>query len=329
MFIINASLKIARSGRISYRRPCFGSMWMCLNREMSQISSVSIEWIKRARAIVPELTDDRHKGQAGRIGVIGGSLEYTGAPYFAAITALKVGADLVHVFCMKDAATVIKSYSPELIVHPLLDGNEPIESIRPWLDRLHVLVIGPGLGRDESVLATVAQLIQVCKKLHKPMVIDADGLFLLAQNIDVIKDAVNIVLTPNAIEYQRLFGVDGVDFEEKMNRIGSEGKTVLLKGATDKIYTGSCSTEYLGISGGSGRRCGGQGDLLSGSIATMLCWAYEFGEEEPAKVACYAASHFVKELNACAFRDKGRSMTASDMLEQIHSVFQYTFERSE
>ncbi|XP_010182325.1 PREDICTED: ATP-dependent (S)-NAD(P)H-hydrate dehydratase-like, partial [Mesitornis unicolor] len=72
------------------------------------------------RNVIPPLTGKKHKGQDGRIGIVGGCQEYTGAPYFAAITALKVGADLSHVFCTKDAATVIKSYSPELIVHPVL-----------------------------------------------------------------------------------------------------------------------------------------------------------------------------------------------------------------
>nr|KAF6374703.1 NAD(P)HX dehydratase [Pipistrellus kuhlii] len=70
--------------------------------------------------IIPPLTSKKHKGQAGRIGIVGGCQEYTGAPYFAAISALKVGADLSHVFCTREAAPVIKSYSPELIVHPVL-----------------------------------------------------------------------------------------------------------------------------------------------------------------------------------------------------------------
>lgn len=63
-----------------------------------------------------------HKGEAGRIGVIGGSLEYTGAPYYAGIAALKFGADLCHVFCPKAASIPLKCYSPELIVHPILDA---------------------------------------------------------------------------------------------------------------------------------------------------------------------------------------------------------------
>jgi ATP-dependent NAD(P)H-hydrate dehydratase len=70
---------------------------------------------------VPKLTNNFHKGEAGRIGIVGGSLEYTGAVYYSGISALKVGCDLVHVFCPQSAALPIKSYSPELIVHPLLD----------------------------------------------------------------------------------------------------------------------------------------------------------------------------------------------------------------
>lgn len=92
------------------------------------------------RNAIPKMSSERHKGQYGRIGVVGGSLEYTGAPYFAAISALRVGADLAHVFCQQEAAVVIKSYSPELIVHPLLDRVDAIDLITPWLQRLHVLV---------------------------------------------------------------------------------------------------------------------------------------------------------------------------------------------
>jgi NAD(P)H-hydrate repair Nnr-like enzyme with NAD(P)H-hydrate dehydratase domain len=72
--------------------------------------------------LVPELTTEMHKGEAGRIGIIGGSTEYTGAPFYAGIAALKTGCDLVHIFCPQTASIPIKCYSPELIVHPLLDS---------------------------------------------------------------------------------------------------------------------------------------------------------------------------------------------------------------
>lgn len=106
-------------------------------------------------AIIPRSTIQQslHKGQAGRIGVIGGCEEYTGAPYYAAMASLRAGCDLAHVFCNQQAAPVIKSYSPDLIVHPYLQSfpdncedremriNSVVSSIWPWLERLHVLIV--------------------------------------------------------------------------------------------------------------------------------------------------------------------------------------------
>lgn len=98
--------------------------------------------LQKVKSIVPKLTNSMHKGECGRIAVFGGCVLYTGAPYFAAISALKAGADLVHVFCEKAAGGVIKGYSPELIVHPVLgidieknqqmDHNEKYFRHRVW-----------------------------------------------------------------------------------------------------------------------------------------------------------------------------------------------------
>lgn len=75
--------------------------------------------------ILPALNHTRHKGQNGKICVIGGSMEYTGAPYYAAISSLKGGGDLAYILCTKSAAIPIKSYSPECIVYPyLLEQSE-------------------------------------------------------------------------------------------------------------------------------------------------------------------------------------------------------------
>ncbi|XP_053690096.1 ATP-dependent (S)-NAD(P)H-hydrate dehydratase [Sabethes cyaneus] len=283
--------------------------------------------LERARNIVPHLETDRHKGQAGRIGIVGGSLEYTGAPYFAAISALKVGADLVHVFCPQAAAQVIKSYSPELIVHPLLDCNNAIIQIEPWLERLHVLVIGPGLGRDRLVLQTVSELIKICRQLQKPLIIDADGLYLITHDISLVKDYYGVILTPNAIEFCRLFGNDRDRIMEMMEKLG-RGVTVIEKGLNDRIYDSLTLEKYECPQGGSGRRCGGQGDLLAGSLATFYYWALESRQEiSPAVVACFAASFLTKHCNSYAFETKGRSMTCSDMIEQINRVFEDNFER--
>lgn len=73
------------------------------------------------RKLLPKLEYSMHKGEGGKIGVIGGSKEYTGAPYYAGAASLKAGGDIAHVFCPEEASIPIKSYSPELIVHPCLN----------------------------------------------------------------------------------------------------------------------------------------------------------------------------------------------------------------
>jgi ATP-dependent NAD(P)H-hydrate dehydratase len=99
-----------------------------------------------------------------------------------------MGADLAHVFCTAGAATVIKSYSPELIVHPVLHesydtgelGEEDrtevkekvMEEVGKWLERFDCIVIGPGLGRDSLLLDCVAEIIVKAKALNIPLVLD-------------------------------------------------------------------------------------------------------------------------------------------------------------
>lgn len=294
------------------------------------VSNLSDDFLVRGQCVVPPLTNSMHKGQAGRIGVIGGSFEYTGAPYFAAISAMKVGADAVHVFCAKDAAIPIKSYSPELMVHPVLDdANDAVGLIEPWLERLHVLVIGPGLGRDTKTFDTVTRLLQICKQIEKPLVIDADGLFLLSQNINLIANYPGVILTPNAVEFVRVFGNDSADLADKFEITGPN-VTVLQKGFNDMIYSSSDGVnDYEQVSGGGGRRCSGQGDILAGTIAVFYHWAIKANDPNPAKVACYAGSYFLKKLNSQTFRNKGRSMCATDMIDKIHETFEIYFENKQ
>lgn len=282
-------------------------------------------YLNRARQCIPLLSNDLHKGQSGRVGVVGGSFEYTGAPYFAAMSALKVGADIVHVFCCRDAAIPIKSYSPELMVHPVLDdSNDPIKLIEPWLERLHVLVIGPGLGRDPNVFSTIRQLINVCRNLKKPLVLDADALFLVSQDISVISNYPAAILTPNVVEFSRIFGEN--DYTKTFDEVGPS-VTILEKGFVDTIYSGvNKMSDAVNVQGGNGRRCGGQGDILSGCTAVFFAWAIKANDPEPGKTACVGASHFLKKLNVATFAVKGRSMTASDMIENIHTVFDLHFE---
>ncbi|XP_042586810.1 ATP-dependent (S)-NAD(P)H-hydrate dehydratase isoform X2 [Cyprinus carpio] len=293
--------------------------------------------IPLVRNTIPPLTSKKHKGQDGRIGIIGGCQEYTGAPFFAAISALKVGADLSHVFCTKDAAPVIKSYSPELIVHPVLDSPNAVEEIEKWLPRLHSLVVGPGLGREDMLLKNAKEIIERSKLRGIPIIIDADGLWLVAKEPSVIQGYQRGILTPNFMEFTRLYEamhhepLDSTDHKRSAQQlsIAMGHLTLVLKGEEDIITDGknmlTCSQE------GSGRRCGGQGDLLSGSLGVFAHWAFSSPPDavkgmNPSLVAAFGATYLTRQCNRQAFHKHSRSTSTSDMIQEISSAFKKLFE---
>lgn len=295
---------------------------------MSTVTVSDSSLVEKSQNLAPPLLQGKHKGQAGRIGVIGGSIEFTGAPYFSSISALKVGADLSYVITVKDAAVVLKTYSPELMVLPFLDDPDVVAKTSPWIDRLHVALLGPGLGRLDSTQEAFEKVIKLCRTKRKPLVIDADGTFFIAKNPDIIKDyPVPVILTPNKMEFLRIIGENAPDAPKLeqakpfLERVG-QNVVIFCKDAVDEIITLEKSIKISG--GGSGRRCGGQGDMLGGAMATFLVWALE-KNWEPA-VACYAASKLTRDCNAKSFSKLGRSMVVTDMIQEIHEVFQENFE---
>ncbi|KAG8452102.1 hypothetical protein GDO86_004047 [Hymenochirus boettgeri] len=289
------------------------------------------------RNVIPPLTSKKHKGQDGKIGIVGGCKEYTGAPYFAAITALKVGADLSQVFCTKEAAAVIKSYSPELIVHPVLDHSNAVSEVDKWLPRLHTVVVGPGLGREDAILDNAKGIIEKAKAKGLPIVIDADGLWLIAKQPSIIQGYQRAVLTPNFMEFSRLYEamlsepVDTSDQHGSVLRLSQAmgNITIVQKGERDLISDGDkvlvCSHE------GSNRRCGGQGDLLAGSLGVLVHWAFLAGPEKiigqnPFLVAAFGACSLTRQCNHQAFQKYGRSMTTGDMISEVGTAFNKLFE---
>ena len=115
---------------------------------------------QKLNKIIPKLTNSLYKGNCGKIGIIGGSIEYTGAPYFSGISSLRTGSDLCHIFCHKLASSSIKSYSPDLIVHPFENSESIPECILSWIDNLYTVVIGPGLGRSEELHQSLIILLE-------------------------------------------------------------------------------------------------------------------------------------------------------------------------
>ncbi|KAJ7066494.1 H-hydrate dehydratase [Mycena amicta] len=320
----------------------------------------------QVKHLIPPLDGTLHKGQSGRVGVLGGALDYTGAPYFAAISALRFGCDLSHVICSPTAAGAIKGYSPDLIVHPILREDASSDQVSPELksilSRLHVLVIGPGLGREPYMQSFAKIAVSLARQQGMFLVLDADALWLVGQDVSVIKGYRRAVVTPNVAEFARLsqqLGIDPNTPVEKRAGLVSRalgGVTVLQKGATDIISvdsTGSASdldASHLGqadpqqeevketvsvdVQGGL-KRCGGQGDILSGTVGTMLAWAkcYEdgiFGDKTLATsrlplLAAVGGSAVTRTASRLAFSKEGRAVVTQDMLPEIGKAFAEVF----
>ncbi|KAJ6619872.1 Ribokinase-like protein [Mycena sp. CBHHK59/15] len=296
--------------------------------------------LEQVKLLIPPLDGSLHKGQSGRVGVLGGALDYTGAPFFAAISALRFGADLSHVICSPTAASAIKTYSPDLIVHPILREDSTPEQVAPELKsilaRLHVLVVGPGLGRERYMQSFAQLALALARAQGMFVVLDADALWLVGQDIRVIRGYRRAVVTPN-------LGVDPNGPADKRAGLVSRalgGVTVLQKGATDIIAGADPQKETaqetveVDVEGGL-KRCGGQGDVLSGTVGTMLAWGkcYEdgiFGDKSiPASrfplLAAVGASMVTRTASRRAFYKEGRGVVTQDMLPEIGKAFAEVF----
>ncbi|KAF8226846.1 Ribokinase-like protein [Tricholoma matsutake] len=322
---------------------------------------------EQLKQLIPPLNGSLHKGQSGRVGVLGGALDYTGAPYFAAIAALRFGADLSHVICSPTAASAIKSYSPDLIVHPILREESTHEQVKPALEsllsRLHVLIIGPGLGREPYMESFASMALSLARSQGMFIVLDADALWMIGKDLSLIKGYRRAVVTPNVVEFKRLSEQVGVDPRTPAARraglVSRElgGVTVLQKGAKDIISVDSMGitanlkesrlenvneqkekaeeTIEIDVEGGL-KRCGGQGDVLSGCVGTFLAWGkcYEdgaFGRNPDITVsrmpllAAVAGSIVTRTTSKRAFSKEGRGVVTEDMIPEIGRAFAEVF----
>ncbi|SCU93962.1 LAFA_0F19130g1_1 [Lachancea sp. 'fantastica'] len=296
------------------------------------------------KAAIPPLLPEFHKGQCGRVCIIGGCEDYTGAPYFSAHSAALFGADLTHVMCELNAATVIKSYTPNLMVHPYLResgaGTAPMDKIQGLLDRMHVCVVGPGLGRDRAMLDSIVDVLEYLANKHKgetPVILDADGLFLISdesysEKVCKILRAFKpgrLVLTPNVVEFKRIkdrFGCEsGAELADKLKCV------VVQKGQEDKIWYDQSVLKCAAK--GANKRVGGQGDTLTGIIASMLAFSratYDFKIWEPSEklewfdlavLSCYVGSSVTRECSRLAFEKHGRAMQTTDVNDRVGDAY--------
>jgi len=260
---------------------------------------------------IPERKGTEHKGDFGRLLVIGGSIDYFGAPILAAKAAYRTSIDLVTLACPEYVAERVTD--PVLMIKPLPSESHLSGADVDLLLKLNCdsVVLGNGIGLHDETRSFVREFL---RKTDKPVVLDADALKL----IEPRHIRPNHILTPHATEYKNLFGELPAGLDERAKLLGESAKktgaTLLLKGPIDIISNG-IRTKY-NRTHNPGMTVGGTGDVLAGITGALA------SKTDPFTAACAAA--FLSGLSGNFCRDEfGYSFTASDVLEKIPDAIKY------
>lgn len=256
-----------------------------------------------------------HKGENGKVLIVGGG-PYTGAPALSAFATYKTGVDLVHIATPEIAADAVRSYSPNFIVHEL-EGDKlkynHVKEIQGLVSENDSVVIGPGLGDDESTLKAVRNLV---KKINKPLLIDADALKAIAEDKSILKS--NMILTPHEQEFRMICDEENSnlkDISEKANDFAKQNSvTLVLKGDEDYITNGK--KKKWNDFGNEGMTVGGTGDVLSGVIGGLASKGLEpFNAARVGTfMTCYAGDLVFEKLKW--------GLTPDNIIEEIPKNFE-------
>ncbi|PWC15590.1 bifunctional ADP-dependent NAD(P)H-hydrate dehydratase/NAD(P)H-hydrate epimerase [Brenneria roseae subsp. americana] len=219
------------------------------------VASSLVEWLTPRRPT-------SHKGDNGRLLIVGGNDGTGGAVLMAGEASLRTGAGLVRVLTHKQYLSALLTACPELMVQELTS-----DTLRQGLEWADVVVIGPGLGQDEWG----KNALRLAENCNKPMLWDADALNLLAINPHKRQ---NRVLTPHPGEAARLLNCRVSDIESNrllavQKLVKRYGGIVVLKGA-GTVIAGEQGQLAIADVGNPGMATGGMGDVLSGIIGGLL-----------------------------------------------------------
>lgn len=238
--------------------------------------------IKLASKLLPERTDNSHKGTFGKVLNIAGSKMYSGAALLSSLSALKVGAGYVSLACIEEIIDRIASLSPEITFIPLKSTNKGTISNNNEIENLYtydVISIGCGLTTNNETMDFTKDFLKQINKKQK-LIIDADGINILAN----FKDGThlkNAIITPHPKELARLLNVsvaEIIDNRKKYARITSQTFEciTILKGHNSIITDGE--KVYQNTTGNSALAKAGSGDVLTGIIAGLLAQKMELLE---------------------------------------------------
>lgn len=226
---------------------------------------------------LPERPPEAHKGTFGRVVVVAGSTGFTGAAYLAATGAARVGAGLVRLLVAESLYNILAVKCTEVMVRPVAEvspgaiGHAAADLVVRHFEDATVGCVGPGLGRDASTRRLVADLVQ---RLRCPLVLDADGLNLLAEQRRLLPrlNPENI-LTPHPAEMARLTGltIDAVQGDRRAvaQRFASEWRQVVVLKGAHTVIAAPDGRVAIDSHANPVLATGGTGDVLAGVIAGL------------------------------------------------------------
>jgi ADP-dependent NAD(P)H-hydrate dehydratase / NAD(P)H-hydrate epimerase len=252
-------------------------------------------------AAIPQRKSSSHKGDFGRLLVLGGSREYIGTPTLVAKAALRSGVDLVSL-CVPHYVAKRMPFDPNLIVHPLKSGDYvTVDDVKEVLSmKFDAMVFGNGLGRESK--DAVDYLME---NSERPLVLDADALSLADR--DLLNE--RMIVTPHEGEFRKLFG-DLRNREQDASRWAKEtGAVIVLKGSVDVVSDGiECR---LNKTGNPYMTVGGTGDVLAGVIGGLLA------QNRDEMMSACAGVFLAGWAGDMAAGKMGVSLVATDVIKSI------------
>lgn len=276
---------------------------------------------------IPRWKPDIHKGERGRVMILGGSRGLSGAPALSATAALHSGSGLVYLGVPDGIRTLMEHKLTEVIKVGISQSNNwvfgkaSLAETRVWFEKIDALAIGPGAGRSEETQEYVKTVIS---EFQGSLVVDADALFPLGDDFLKRHGNPSMILTPHAGEMARLCGLTPEKVEENRFELAIEkaklwNVTLVLKGASTLIVSGDLV--WINPTGNAGMATAGSGDVLTGIVVSLLGQGLE-----PLKAA--VAGTFIHglagDLLACRMGERG--VTAEGLALQLWEAFKVVLE---
>ena len=265
------------------------------------------------KKFIPARKSNSRKGDNGKVLVIGGSYMYHGAPILSSLSALRSGCDLVYTVVPKVNVQSTRAISPDLIVIPMADAKLTRGGVNKLLGQAPQDLDSATIGMGLAVQDVEGLKLLIKSLLNRDVRLSLDASSLVKEILPLIANK-NVVVTPHAGEFKRLFGE--IPSENKTKRIQTVEKhaknnsiTILLKGDTDIISNGIIT--YTNVKNTPGMTVGGTGDVLSGITAGLL--SRNRNTLESASAAAFLNGLCGKTTQ----KQFGLHLTASDLIENL------------